>query len=427
MDVNSFPPLAPASLLSPSDELNFPPLPKPAAQAPVNISPLQFCPNRRGKQSRTTQVGDINVQKLVTPVVQADLKRKASLDASGSRYSKPYPSSQSPPSVLSNGSKPSSLIPGSKKLLSIYDLDPDELCGKNKFDVLSSLDDSFPVLCESSGIVHPIDQTMEPPGLVLQPSSFECETPLLLVKPSSNLEPIVDEIRLKLMSLISSKYYPTDVICARWKLPNQRMDEHLSKGQKFNDVNGGRSYPGLSVTCYFLGSNKLTLMELTVTNLRSCVADFHSWPTSWDFLLFLDFGNSIVKLGIMERNLRIGFSLLLIGRNLPAHVRVHELAGTCFNSPWIWIYHISEYFHTLSFFAYLAFYCKRRMWIVLPSVDFGWAIVYINPLGWAILSWKALWQDVGLISSRRIGLLPGEGCFLVVMFSFLCQAYFGMS
>ncbi|KAI3511130.1 hypothetical protein L1887_18274 [Cichorium endivia] len=36
------------------------------------------------------------------------------------------------------------------------------------------------------------------------------------------------------------------------------------------------------------------------------------------------------------------------------------------------------------------------MWTVLPLVDFGWAISYFNPPGWAILSWKAFWQDVGL-------------------------------
>ncbi|KAI3751647.1 hypothetical protein L2E82_22738 [Cichorium intybus] len=61
------------------------------------------------------------------------------------------------------------------------------------------------------------------------------------------------------------------------------------------------------------------------------------------------------------------------------------------------------------------------MWTVLPLVDFGWAISYFNPLGWAILSWKAFWRDVGLYFFTSHWAPSWRGLFLG------CNVFFSMS
>ncbi|KAI3739836.1 hypothetical protein L2E82_30248 [Cichorium intybus] len=45
---------------------------------------------------------------------------------------------------------------GSEKTFFFYDLNPAELNAVNRFDVLNSIDDSFTILCDESGIVTPI-------------------------------------------------------------------------------------------------------------------------------------------------------------------------------------------------------------------------------------------------------------------------------
>ncbi|KAI3494515.1 hypothetical protein L1887_40736 [Cichorium endivia] len=59
-------------------------------------------------------------------------------------------------SLLALELPPKLLPPAVKGSKSIYEFDPDDLRGKNKFDILNTLEDSFSVFCEPNGVAVPI-------------------------------------------------------------------------------------------------------------------------------------------------------------------------------------------------------------------------------------------------------------------------------
>ncbi|KAI3764945.1 hypothetical protein L2E82_14963 [Cichorium intybus] len=61
------------------------------------------------------------------------------------------------PLVLLNSSPPLSSSTGAK-IRSVYEIDQEDVCGKNRFDIINALEDSFTVLCDHAGVINPIDR-----------------------------------------------------------------------------------------------------------------------------------------------------------------------------------------------------------------------------------------------------------------------------
>ncbi|KAI3502688.1 hypothetical protein L1887_30918 [Cichorium endivia] len=126
-----------------------------------------------GKQTRNPE-GDMD-GKVTKSTPEVQILQRSKNHSSHNCSSGVSPTPPPPPflnsSVSVNSKTPQTTGPSSpvsvgvKRPASIYDFDPDGLAGKNKFEALNSIDESFNVLCEADGRVFPVEPLLKPSAL----------------------------------------------------------------------------------------------------------------------------------------------------------------------------------------------------------------------------------------------------------------------
>ncbi|KAI3779472.1 hypothetical protein L2E82_09193 [Cichorium intybus] len=151
-----------AKELSYASVVNVGPLPKSTRNGNRIgfFKPYSHPPNS-GKKIPVAVSGAVDPKKVASNNHITILKRLLNVSSQHTKPPSPVPSVSLKPDV--NLSSPSLTLPstsnpsGGKLSLSVYDIEPDGLNGKNRFEILNAIDESFSVLCDQDGAAFPIE------------------------------------------------------------------------------------------------------------------------------------------------------------------------------------------------------------------------------------------------------------------------------